>query len=204
MACPRYGGAVVKMECVNAADIATEYNDTIAYSTLSNTNPNYYQTNWYGIDHSPFLPGVVLSITYTHPRLGTNETISGNMYQTTFKSNSYIANYASSGAGIVDVQGVPRVFFISETFTNNGDSSTNAITQFVSSVITAPTTLLMGDYSIDTATTTSIPNTQLMTSVIKVILSSYVSIKGLHFTNNWLMESNNVYSNFRAQLMYMN
>jgi hypothetical protein len=102
------------MECVNYAAAATTVNDRITYATLSTTTAaSYVSSSWsYSV--------VPLSATYTHG--GVIKTISGDMNLVTFKKNTYTRNYASGGNGIVDILGMPRVTFDSETFVSNGDS----------------------------------------------------------------------------------
>lgn len=129
--CPRYSGAVIKMECVEYGDTSAAMNDRITHSTLSSG----METNYYSM---PFAyTAVALSASYTYG--GTTKTITGDMKKTTLVSNSYTRNSATGGSGIVDFQGVPRVLIESETFTNNGDSASNVITAYGSGVLASAT-----------------------------------------------------------------
>jgi hypothetical protein len=45
----------------------------------------------------------------------------------TFKSNVYSRNHASGGLGLIDIVGVPRIVFDTESFYSNGDSIKNVV-----------------------------------------------------------------------------
>ena len=75
------------------------------------------------------------------------------MKQVTFRLNTFTANSATGNMGIVDLQTIPKVVFDTETYTNNGDSTSNSISTYGSGVLTAATssTIAGGEMSIDLA-----------------------------------------------------
>ena len=71
----------------------------------------------------------VLTETYSYTGTSTVTNIASiDMTMVTFNGNTFTTNAATGGSGITDILGVPRIYFIGETYTTNGDSATNVIT----------------------------------------------------------------------------
>lgn len=145
LSCPRSGGAIVKMECVDYSATSSLANDRITPGTLSSSR----QSSWYAMGFT--YTAAPLTATYTYS--GVSKTITGDMKQVTFRLNTFTANSATGKMGIVDLQTIPKVVFDTETYTNNGDSTSNSISTYGSGVLTAATssTIAGGEMSIDLA-----------------------------------------------------
>lgn len=92
-------------------------------------------------------------MSFSYPGTSTStQTWNGNTYTVdmealTFKYNVYTENFATRGKGLVDITGAPRVFFTAETFTGNGDATSNVLSTYGSGILTAATS----EMSIDSA-----------------------------------------------------
>ena len=84
--------------------------------------------NTYGASSLSFTVSAI-SATYN------SITYSGDLRLNTFKSNVYTGNLFTGGKSLIQIEGSPRVVFDSETFTNNGDMSTEAITKYGTNII---------------------------------------------------------------------
>jgi hypothetical protein len=75
----------------------------------------------------------------------TKTLLVGDMQQVTFYKNVFTANHASGGNGLLDFIGVPRVFFESDVFTNNGDSIMQATSLYGGSLNANNLNTFVGD-----------------------------------------------------------
>lgn len=141
--CPRYVGATVKVECVEYGDSSSIRNDRITHSTLSSTS------GWYAITGYTYTTSAMAN-SYTY---STTKTIAGDYKIVTFKSNTFLRNSASNGHGLVDVKGVPRVVFDSDSYTNNGDAVSNTLNLYGGSVMTAASSEMSIDLALATPLT---------------------------------------------------
>jgi hypothetical protein len=117
--CPRYGGAVIKMECLDTTDSSSQANDQITGLGLTSA----YQSSWYysSATYTPALFGAQ-SYSYTGAGTGTDSvlhtvrSVNPDLKRVTFKSNVFSYNAATAANGIVNIEGFPRVQFDTETF----------------------------------------------------------------------------------------
>jgi hypothetical protein len=121
-------------------------------------------------------------------------SVTADMKKTTFKTNTYTRNTATGGMALIDLIGVPAVLFDSETFTNNGDSTSNSLSLYGSGVLSPATSEMSIDGAL--ASTASYPASVLCVSMISVVRMGFVEAKGNTFDGNWLLET--AYNSNRA------
>jgi hypothetical protein len=121
------GGSIIKFECVRDTDSASSNNDRYTFLTLTSTAQSDYCS----------IASTVTAITST----ATYNSISyvADLNKINFKSNTYTANFFTGGDSLIHFEGAPRIFFTSESFTNNGDNTKEALTTYGSGVLTAAT-----------------------------------------------------------------
>jgi hypothetical protein len=108
----------VRLECVKYGDTP----DSKDYYATATAQHFYY-------GHANIQNGLY-SYSYTantNTRSWNGYTYTIDIMKNTFQYNVYTENYATNSKGIVDLAGMPRVFFNHEVYTNNGDASANAI-----------------------------------------------------------------------------
>ena len=66
-------------------------------------------------------------------------TYTGDLSYNYFYGNSYYANSFTGGNSLVHLDGTPRVFFDSESFTYNGDACKEHLNAYASGVLSAAT-----------------------------------------------------------------
>ena len=117
-------------------------------------------------------------------------TYNGNTYtidmnKVIFSYNVYTENSATGGFGLVDLYGAPRVFFIAETFTGNGDASRETVTNYIG------TALMDGTVSSTLAAlrTGAASSTTLSAGCIRMKRLAEISMFNMTFDNNWLLET---------------
>lgn len=62
------------------------------------------------------------TVSQSYAYNGVSVSVTYDMQKTTIKSETYSGNYGSGGKGLIDIQGMPRVFVDTVIFVNNGDS----------------------------------------------------------------------------------
>ena len=122
----------------------------------------------------------------------------------TFSNNQYYQNFGTGGLGLVDIKGAPRLSFVSENYTMNGDSvsniySGNALGSLPINVNSATDMTLSKGF---TNTGGAYGPSGLMTSMLNVERTSEVSISTILFNYNWQVE--NSCSGQRAQAVSFN
>lgn len=114
-------------------------------------------------------------------------TYSVDLFNIAFLSNTYSANLFTGGKALVHLEGAPRVSFSTETFTNNGDMSSDALTLYGTNIMSPSSTEMSISSSI------SSPGTYLSSSLgqslITVKRSISVSLSSMTYTNNWKIET---------------
>ena len=122
----------------------------------------------------------------------------------TFSNNQYYQNFGTGGLGLVDIKGAPRLSFVSENYTMNGDSVSNIYdgnnigSLPITSNSATDMTLRQGF-----ANTGGIYGTSmLMKSMLNVERVSQVSISTILFNYNWQVE--NSCTGQRAQAISFN
>jgi hypothetical protein len=154
-------------------------NDRITQYTLSSTTKSNYVAMTFAYTAVPY--------TGTYSYGGVTNTVTADMKKITFKSNTYTRNTATGGMALIDITGVPRVLFDSETFTNNGDSTSNSLSLYGSGVLTSATSEMSIDGAL--ASTATYPSSVLCVSMISVVRMAQVEAKGNTFNGNWLLET---------------
>ena len=88
---------------------------------------------------------------------------------------------------MIHLDGTPRVFFQTESFTNNGDNSKEALSVYGSGVLSAAT----GEMTIAGALSSqsSYSSTTLGQALITIKRSVQISFQKMAFTNNWKIET---------------
>ena len=74
------------------------------------------------IDSTSVYTDQVVSITSTF------YSYTGDLGKINFKDNTYEANFFTNGKALVHLEGVLRVYFDGEKFSNNGDNTREALT----------------------------------------------------------------------------
>ncbi len=130
----------------------------------------------------------------------TKTLLVGDMQQVTFYKNTFTANHASGGNGLLDFIGVPRVFFESDKFINNGDSIQHSTNIYGGTANANNLNTFAGDLTINLAY--GVSNSLFCKGMIRIDRSREVSLTDLAFTNNWLLET--AYDPLRAQILILN
>ena len=104
--------------------------------------------------------------------------------------NQYIGNLYTGGKSLIHMDGAPRIIFDGETFTDNGDMSSEGITAFGSGILSAAITPII-EMSITAAigSPESYSSSTLGQSLITVKRSISFSMVDMTFTNNWKLET---------------
>jgi hypothetical protein len=89
---------------------------------------------------------------------------------------------------MVDIQGSPRTYFVGETYTNNGEACNEAIHAY--STNTNIMTVAGAASSMQTMVNSpgTYSSSTLMTSMIQVTRTAYVSMINMTFNGNYLIE----------------
>ena len=111
----------------------------------------------------------------------------------TFKSNTWDGNFFTAGKSLIQLEGAPRVFFNSETFTSNGDMVKEAINQY--GTLTASS-----EYTIANRINGGTSSQYLGRSLISIKRSQQVSLTAMTYDSNWKLETD--YGS-RSQLIYI-
>lgn len=103
-ACPKYGGGLLAIHCVNS---------------------DYDKTEYY-LDESPIMEmdADLIDATYTFDYSTISVTIDGSASNDKIEisSNVWDGNYAGGSEGLIDIRGIHRVHFNNETYSNNGEN----------------------------------------------------------------------------------
>jgi hypothetical protein len=109
-----YGGALIKFECLNNGETQAAGNDKWTNPALSAATIASYKT----IDFT----GHAVNLEATNLPLWNAVPIAIDLNIVTFKNNLYERNFGSDGKGLIDIKGAPRVQFVGDIFTKNGDA----------------------------------------------------------------------------------
>ena len=118
--CSQKAGGAIRFECVKEDATMATNNDRYTMPTINlaivenlcaiNTEAAYTE-----------VPMTINSVHYSY---------SGDLKKITFKNNVYDGNFYTNGKALVHLEGVLRVYFDGDTFTNNGDNTNEALTKF--------------------------------------------------------------------------
>jgi len=104
-ACPRYGGGVVNLHCVDDDYDRTSYILDESPQMLMDYD---LKTHTYEFDYS--------TITAV-----ADGTVSIDKIE--FSSNAWDGNYGGGSEGIIDIRGIHKIHFKNETYSNNGENT---------------------------------------------------------------------------------
>lgn len=118
--CSQKAGGPIRFECVDYAATQSSNNDRYTLTTLgAGVLTSYCAVN---------AASVFTASTFTTSYNGITYTV--DFKKINFKANTYTGNFYSAGNSLIHLEGAPRVFFDTETFTNNGDNCREAINKY--------------------------------------------------------------------------
>ena len=112
---------------------------------------------------------------------------SGDLKKITFKNNVYDGNFYTNGKALVHLEGVLRVYFDGDSFTNNGDNTNEALNKYGSGILTKST--LEIDLLTVLSALSSFSSSTFGLSLISINRAVHVEMKNMKFDNNWMLET---------------
>lgn len=110
-------------------------------------------------------------------------TYTADLNKVIFKNNVFTGNFFTGGKSLIHLEGVPRVFFSDEAFTNNGDSCKEAISTYGSGVMTQAVNEMRISDALSNAV--AYPGSGLGRSLISISRSLQVSFTNMDYNGNW-------------------
>ena len=105
---------MIKFECLDSGETQTTGNDKWTNQALSTAT----LANYKKIDYTKHTSRAET----TNLPLWNSVQITIDLNIVTFKNNIYERNFASNSLGLIDIKGSPRVQFIGDKFSKNGEA----------------------------------------------------------------------------------
>ena len=153
-------------------------------SLVSNTPSSTDQTSFISLSPSTFTVKQY-SLSYG----GSYGTITLNMQQAVFLSNTFTSNYGGLNGAIISIEGFPYFAFTSSVFSYNGNNIPD-FTQLYSPIVNnvQSSSTVSGLFKSLTLTDTVLSSyTYKMKAILKIEIANTMTFSSLSFTNNWII-----------------